>query len=320
MSTPCGQVALVGVPKEVFRGLLAFPSWVTPLVRATIWPVVVLLLVLPFVVTRRGRLMLSALASRVKGVKAFGVEVDLSEQAAVQAKASLEDIFASYRARIKTEFDRKVYAYRITNTLENILERVFIPELKTYWKRRTRKGRPPRFRCTIHVPDLLFDGALYQLVDYYPSGGGRGRAYSDRYGIIGVSWRLRRDRYQGTVSKESDDLVLLWAMTRQEATAAGHGRQSFACILLEERSQVAGSTNTGGGPVGILYLDSEVENAFGEEIPGPGGASKYPLTEMLEMLKDATETSGLASNLAKLGNELRQKGPAVKVYGSLGGD
>jgi len=69
-----------------------------------------------------------------------------------------------------------------------------------------------------------------------------------------------------------------------------------------------------GTPIAILYLDSKDENAFGAEQP-PG----YSLTPMLEGLRQAAYDSGMASDLADLGRELRKRGPGVRLYDSPGG-
>jgi hypothetical protein len=52
-------------------------------------------------------------------------------------------------------------------------------------------------RATIHINDVIFPDYLYQLVDYYPGDGGAHRRFSQRYGIIGRSWRSKTSHGTG---------------------------------------------------------------------------------------------------------------------------
>src|SRR4029077_20924802 len=111
-------------------------------------------------------------------------------------------------------------------------------------------------RCTLHVPDILFADTLYQLVDYYPRWGGRGRPFSSRFGIIGLCWRSREDQIQGAVPIDPQELVRKWGMTHEEAVASGGGRQSFLALLLSDVSDTH---------VAILYMDATEKDAFGAD-------------------------------------------------------
>lgn len=318
----------------------SFPSSWVPLVRAIAWPAVVLILVGLLVVTKTGRRMLTSVTGRVRGVKVGSVEVDLTPEGAGRAKATLDETFSGFRSAINSEFDRAVYTYGIDRRLQTLLERILQPDLDRYWRAQGTESRS--FRSTIHVPDLLFDGALYQLLDYYPSGGGGGRAFGIRFGAIGIAWRLGKDRYTGEAPTNSEQLIQDWGMTQQEASGnRGGGRQSFACIVLRHggnrmaqlppastrstrllerllrvrQTQAAVERPVGsdisedvGEQVALLYLDAEDANAFG---PPTGGAG---LPHMLERLKSAATESGLVADLADMGRHLRERGPSVRIF------
>jgi hypothetical protein len=326
----------------------ALANGVVPLIKATAWPLIVLLLILILAFTKRGRGIINSLSSRVSGVKLGPFQVDLTQEAAGRAKITLDDTFSTFRKAINSEFDRAVYAYGIDARLQSVLESVFQTELDQYWKTKKseteywkKNEHAPPYRCTIHVLDLLFDGALYQLLDYYPSGRGRGRAFSIRFGAIGTAWRLGRHIYDGEVSTEAERLIKEWGMTRREATGErGRNRRSFACIVLRDggarEEQPLEPTNffgryrqrqsrirrskriierramddTLGDQVGLLYLDCEQENAFDL----PAGAASFSLSPMLEQLRQAAVGSGLVADLADMGRNLRERGPALRLF------
>jgi hypothetical protein len=153
----------------------------------------------------------------------------------------------------------------------------------------------PGIRCTLHVPDVLFADTLYQLVDYYPGKGGKGRRKSIRFGIIGKTWRLSESQESGDVSTKKRDLILDWGMTMEEAAAAGQGRPSFVSVLLLDENNTQ---------AGIFFMDSTRPNAF----------TSPPLLDWDKIINVACETAGLTRALADLNRELREHGPLVKLY------
>ena len=60
-------------------------------------------------------------------------------------------------------------ADRVDRLLENVVQTAILPHLTDEAKR--------SYRVTIHIPDVLFEDALYQLLDYYPAARG-GAAHS----------------------------------------------------------------------------------------------------------------------------------------------
>jgi hypothetical protein len=108
---------------------------------------------------------------------------------------------------------------------------------------------------------------LYQLLDYHPAGGGQSRTFSERFGIIGKVWRTEKslsfnhvDRQvnpgddqsaDAPMDKKLENIMSNWGMSRREAEHA-MSRPSSICMLLEHD----------GEKVGILYIDSDIPEAF----------------------------------------------------------
>jgi hypothetical protein len=261
--------------------------WVD-LIEAVIWPVAVVV-ILWILASAKGRDLMEGIFRRVRHVSAFGLEVDLTEEGAVRAHDSAEEIFDTYRTKIRREFERVV-----NNHLVNELRRTVVEDF--VWELLSEEVKRD-VRCTIHVRDILFEETMYQLLDYYPRGGGGGRSFSMRRGIVGRAWRSGEHQSDGNVSTDSAILVRDWGMTSEEAVAAGQGRKSFACFILRDERNI---------PLGTFYLDSHEQHAF------EGGKAAGSLQEAV--LSGAQE-SGLISALTLLGDEMRRRGPTIRVYG-----
>lgn len=163
----------------------------------------------------------------LRRVKAVGVELTLDPQAAREIRAkSTALVLGDYERKA----DGEVRKLRVWAKFAQIVADVVRPLAQH------------DFRSTIHIQDVLEPESLYQLVEYIyvsePQGHPktRGRRNSIRFGIIGRAWRLGRSEYDATVTTDVAELVKVWGMTQDEAARAGRGRQSFAVVLLRDRS------------------------------------------------------------------------------------
>jgi hypothetical protein len=246
------------------------------------WPVIVLAIVLFLAFSRTASARLFALFTPFRSIKVFGAELVFTRE----AKATADEVLESYTKQVKGEFDRRAEILRLWDKLQNVVELHLLKKVLEKEK---------HFRSTIYVPDVLFQDTLYQLLDYYPEGGGRGRRKSLRFGVIGLAWRSAQAQVEGEISTDPQELLKKWGMKRHEATAAGRGRQSFACVVLVDESQT---------PVGLFYLDSKEKNAFGVE--------KHE--SLIEAINKGARETGLIRDLADLGKELRQWSPVIRPY------
>ena len=253
------------------------------LVDAIAWPVAIGALVAILVFTKPGRQLTTGTLARLRRVKGFGVEVELNDEAARAAKASLEETFTAYRSAIAREYQRQAVVYDIAALLRGVIEEVVLPHLGA----RQKEGS---FRATVHAPDALFAEALVQVVDYYPDGKGAGRAWPIRFGIIGRAWRRGRSEVRADVPSDENQLVDRWGMTSEEARAAGQGRHSFACLLLRH----------GGRPVGILYMDAEDRDLFGQKLKGEFDNSQAAVR--------------LSEAVANAVTYMRKRGPVLTIF------
>jgi hypothetical protein len=248
------------------------------------WPVIVLVIVLFLAFSRTASGRLAALFQPFRSIKVLGAELVFTRE----AKSTADEVLESYRKQVKSEFDRRVEILRLWDKLQNVVELHIMKKAKVQGK---------DFRCTIHVPDVLFQDTLYQLLDYYPTGGGRGRRRSLRFGIIGLAWRSTVDQVAGEVTTDPQQLLKDWGMKKHEATAAGHERQSFACVVLTDVSKT---------PVGLFYLDAMGKNAFGTD--------NKEAPNLIDVIRKGVEETGLIRDLADLGKELRQWSPVIRLY------
>ena len=217
-----------------------------------------------------------------KSFELFGLKAEISEE----LKQSAEEAFANYRSQTKAKFDTLEQQLKIRETVSRILESEVKPFL----------GSVPRgFRCTVHVPDILFENSLYQLIEYLPEGGGSGRTWSVRYGMMGKQWRLGESDGKGEIPIDTNELIRDWGMTRPEARDARRRQQSMVCAILKPDDR---------DPVGIFYLDAEPPNAFGD-------AQK--LQQLLKKIADASEKHGLLRDLAIMWDRIRLQAPLIRL-------
>jgi hypothetical protein len=265
--------------------------------RALALPVTVLIVVAVLWLSGALTSLAKAFGRRIRAVKALGIELEFefTEDAARGNRESVEHAFAEYRTLIDREFQRLARQERIADARLKLVEDFLNSQLAL-----TAKGTtPPKCRCTIYVQDGLFSDALYQLIDYYPAKGGAGRVLSKRFGAVGATWRLERNKSYD-VSPEADTLIVRWGMTSEEATAAAQGHQSFACFLLRE---------TSASPVvGVLYLDSDEKDAFPKE-----GTSEWQA--LCDRVRHGAEQTGLTSRLTKLTLAISEKAPNLRLTG-----
>jgi hypothetical protein len=279
-------LALVGV---------AAPDWTIRLIQAAAWPTVVGLAALLLARTPSGLQFIRSATARISKVSVAGIDVELTEAAATNIHYSLETSFTEYRKRLNSEYDRQVRMRQVDDKLALVADRAVNEAFGD--------KPPPGYRCTIHVPDVLFAHTLYELLDYYPIGGGRGRTFSMRYGMIGRTWRLKdaeRWQLEGDVFEGNKDPTVLldkWSMTPAEAKdAAQAGITAFVSIVLrEDPSKPA---------IGILYFDSKTARAFGENEKPEDFAVKALV---------ASNEAGLTRDIAQLGFDMRRVGPMIEA-------
>jgi hypothetical protein len=252
------------------------------------WPFVFLVVLVYFALSRLAPYKLARLLKPFRSLKLFGTEFVLSEEVGIDAEEAIE----TYRTQVKRKFDSLIETHDIRCKLEAVVNRV--QAVIDGHKKITD------LRCTLYVPDILFADSLYQLVDYYPVGGRRGRTFSSQFGIIGLCWRMREDQIEGEVSTNPQELIRGWGMTYEQAAASGRGRQSFLALVLRDENYT---------PVGIFYMDAEGENAFGAKT-----GDEVFKKELKETAHQESRNSGLTASLVKLRDDLKDRRPAIHIH------
>ena len=270
-------------------------KFIADIVPPLIWPIVVFIIVLILMFNRNASQRISQIFKGFKSVKMFGTEFVLSEEGRQQATRNVRETFSEYRNQAKAEYDRLAGVNNIRGKLEQVLTEV---KVQVGGKERSLK-QIKGIRCTIHVPDAIFAETIYQLLDYYPMGGGRGRVFSVRYGILGKAWRSGESITRGNVPEDEKKLILDWGMTREEATAAGQGKTTFSCVILCNEEKNA---------VGALYIDVPQKNAFGI-------MKEVDIKAFHKKIHEACMSCHLISVLDYIRQELMARAPIIKIYG-----
>ncbi len=230
------------------------------------WPLVTFILVALLIWSGS----LNRFAAFIRSIKAGGIEIEFSSEGANRARSTIVETYREFNRAARNAYEQAVRTYSIRENFKVAIDVI-------------RESMQPHdrwpihdYRATIHVPDVVIDDYLYQLVDYLPSGPGSGRRFSVRRGIIGRCWRLGcslgtgdalappRGPVAAAQGHTSDDTALVqeWGMTWEEAEKwRKDKRHSFLCILL----RTASASTAPSPPVGILYIDSIAKDAFGSD-------------------------------------------------------
>jgi hypothetical protein len=239
------------------------------------WPFVALIALFLLFWSAAGRALLSGL----RQVKFGQVQLELNGANASEVKTTLEEVFRQNRAEVERAFKSESHVRQVAERRNAVARGVV-----------KRVASSDDFRCTVYVPDVLFDDALYCLLDYWPKGAASGKAYSVRYGIIGRAWRLQTSQAERVVAGDRDKLMREWGMTDQEA--AGHTEsRSFLAVLLAR-------TDAPYNPVGILFAE--------------GPPQTFHESQLAAIASD-TETRQLADAVAEVVREMRKRGPQLRV-------
>jgi hypothetical protein len=250
------------------------------------WPGLILILLLVLLFSEKGSRQLKSILDRVHSFKVFDTEVVLNRQGGEEVEEGL----AKLRNKVVKIFDKFVLSHGINEKHKKLITNYVRPLLTNFDNL--------EIRSTIHVQDVIFADGLYQLIDYFPvQGTGHGRVFSSRSGIIGKAWRLRKSQYAPRVPADQDKLILEWGMTPEQALDAGHGRKSFGCVILESLDE----------RLGILYLDSPQENAFGQiEI------QTWKIIE--EAVKKGMQETGLISDLRLMNRDIIRPSAFIQIF------
>jgi len=246
---------------------------------ALAWPLVVAGIVL-VLRTKSGSEAFARILSPIRRVKAFNVEFELGEEQGRRFRASFEEEFGEYREQVESAFSLQAERYDVGRLCATVAHDVIgnlLSENRDY-------------RCTVYVPDILFKGALYRLIPYYPGGGAVGAVYSERFGIIGRTWRLLESQYEENVPSEQVTLIKQWGMTPEEALGQEDDK-SYVAVLLR--------TKLHAPPDGILYVEAKKEAFF--EDP----------RKVLEADQQVIE---LAEAVSKVMLQMRGQGPLLRLF------
>jgi hypothetical protein len=274
---------------------------VNELIRFT-WPAVALVGGLVLILYRPARTSIERLGNRTNKLKIGHVEWELTPKAAQELHKNTEDAFHAFRKQINSEATRLVLTHRIRLLLEQTVEDSGLKKNDG-----TQLARAKDFRCTLYIPDLMFEDMLYQLIDYYPWDGraSAGRTFSVRYGIIGRAWRLRQNMGEDNVQKNFAELMENWGMTCEEARRQSRQRPSYICsILRETNAGAAGKTASSGLPIALLFADSTEMSAFG---------NKSEAEQLAGRMVEIAFNNGLQQRLKVLCDELNKYSAGIRT-------
>jgi hypothetical protein len=231
-----------------------------------------------------------------KSVKIFGTEIAFNREATTELTQGLSDVIKIFRHGTNKKLVELKEAQLIDEAMEKF-EKKFRGDVAAL---RQIPLNALDFRVTIHLRDILFEHTFVQLTDYYPVGGGSGRRFSARYGIIGLTWRTGENAGRGSASVNETELIRDWAMFRDEARKrirTSKQRPSLLSCIMKDPS---------GEPIGVLYIDSQNQNEFGSD-----GEAK---TLASSAIPEWPEFRVLQQKVSFISDEIRTTTARVRIY------
>ncbi len=255
-------------------------------ILALLWPALIVVLIIYLLHSQQSINFLEQMARVISTIKVpGGLEIAF---ASTVVKSKQEEVLGEYRQQVNKQYDALASQYQVGETLDRLVKgpvEKFFQEI----------GKQPKFRCTIHMRDMLFANSLYQLVDYKGEGkGGRGRAWSIRRGMIGRTWRLEISDAQGKVSENATELIDKWGFKREEAENSKY--QTMLCHLIKAEND---------NPVAMLYLDAEDKYAFG---------TQDQMNKLLEIIRNEVKNRKLDGDLQKIWQQAQASAPLIEIY------
>src|SRR5215472_8289002 len=236
--------------------------------------------------------------SLVRKVKIAGTELEIDPSKIGQFQTAVVESFGELTKKADPLYKEMVEAQLVRVHLSRMMRQA-LPEVL---RNRHLKEQPRDLRATIHVPDIVVNDYLYQLVPYYPrpaAGGPAGRRFSQRYGLIGRAWRLQQSKGQGETVHGADtatQLIERWGMTADEAADGSHLAPAILCVMLRD-------PDAAHVPIGLLYIDSTEANVF----------SPMNGDDVAVELENHQLTNALAAAVANAMRPLRLGPPGVQI-------
>jgi hypothetical protein len=264
------------------------------MVSAFAWPgaLILFLSILLTAIVRHPefREIFGTFGSVVRKITVAGVGLEIDSAAMQRIREFVGKTVDELMAKAKLEYDRMAEGFSVDERLSQIVRKA-LPRILTAHQ----LPEPENVRATVHVPDILFKDYLYQLVSYFPAtaaGGPAGRRFSQRYGMIGRAWRMERSVGTGRAVRDPPQLIEFFGMNPNEAQT--HPNPAVICVILRHE----------GVQVGVLFIDSPVENAFGRngDAAGPPEATADQVAQALEA---APLTASLARAVAQVMEPMR---------------
>jgi hypothetical protein len=275
----------------------------TSFVKVIAWPLVALVTLIAFFVSRESRVAISGLLSRITNIKAGTYEVNFSVSGAQKLKRDIEQSLNEFAGQGRIEYDRAARTYTIRDHLESVVRAII--DISKELEIPSKDGIDLKnVRVAVHMQDVVFEESLYQLTDYYPKGGGRGRRFSSRYGAIGLAWREEKSQHWNMNDPQNNvvELIRRWGMTEAEANHSQTYEAGF-CVILRDES---------GQRCGMLYVDTRsIQSITSEKTSVPQNAD---MQRIIEKLQGSKSLLNLARSVRRVYEIVARSGTFIGIY------
>lgn len=291
----------------LLRSVSHFFAWLGQFIHDNPWPTTVITFFLLFFFVPWIRFIVKdALRSLgIKRLKFSGTEIEFGREDKLIVQRTLDEsiaIMSEYRKKVDGNVDRLIRKTGLRSAFRETAAQIFEKQFGSKFA--------DNMRATIHVQDFILEDRLYQMLDYYPSGGGAHRHFSHRRGIIGRVWRSQIPASAGFLIQRTapapapvtKDLIaaicLEWGLTETEALEFKE-RPSYCCVPITD----------GHRKLGVFYMDSKARN-FGWQ-----NDIESKLSALEECCTREIEKAGIGKLLSEIESEMADHAPRRSLDG-----
>jgi len=287
-----------------------FFAWLGRFIHENPWPTITIILIFFLIFVPWTRFVTKDLIRSlgIKKLKFTGTEIEFGREDKLVVQRTLGEsleIIKQYRKKVDNNIDRLIRKTALHTAFREAAAAIFETQFR-------KKFGIQGMRATLHVQDFVFEDRLYQIMDYYPAGGGAHRHFSLRRGIIGRVWRSQIVASAGFLTHRVapeplpneknviDAICLQWGLTEMEAIDFKKA-PSYCCVPIKDGHRM----------LGVFYMDCNLTNFGWDDTENVESKLKVLQDFCLREVQDKK----LPSILSLIENEMADYSPRISLDG-----
>jgi hypothetical protein len=242
-------------------------------------------------------------------LKAFGWEVDfLDEHKAEEVSRDLNNAIDMFKLRVREHYDRAAREVSLCESLSATANSFMTALIATVSIATTSSEA---WRSTLHMPHAFLAQHYLQVCRYVGPAAQLsevGRAFPNRWGVVGLTFRLSEPQVVSSTSADPRELAREWGLTREEALARA-SNQNYSYITTPVWYK--------GAIVGVLFVEFKNRVDDTGAVPAFQESDADGVQQALQAFLNSTTGEALASRLAHVHEHVSSAEPRLRPVDDL---